>query len=68
MTSDKLYKPMTEEELQKTAYALNNLYKQSKHVEYLNKLYSDQLLELAWEENKLKDMYNQIDNSRVKEV
>lgn len=70
MTSDKLYQPMTEE-LIKTAHALNNLYKlskQSKHVEYLHDLYNNQLEELAWEQNKLNDMYAQINKVTIKEV
>lgn len=68
MNSDKLYQPMTEEELIKTAHALRDLEREESHLKYLSELYESSQLEYANQYNKLLDMKKLLDKVRVKEV
>lgn len=68
MTSDKLYQPMTEEELRLTARNIAMLDTEEEQLRYITNLYEATLEELAWQENKVRDMKAQLDSVLVKEV
>jgi hypothetical protein len=68
MTFAKYYQPMTEEELKETAKNISTLELEEQHLQYVTRLYEASLEELAWQENKVRDMKAQLDSVLVEEV